>query len=95
MDAKIPMDYLSLVPTKMLKDHQLAIYESAGSVVLAAPYPLPDKMRETIAKAAGSKLSFDLSSTEAIASIRRNMLHEIDLYEIDVSTDDLEDGVIR
>ena len=93
--AKVPLDYLSLIPTKLLKEHLLAVYEHQGSVVVAAPYPLSDAMRETIVRTAGNSVSFALCSSESIAQLRRNMLHDIDLYEIDVVAADDLDGATR
>jgi len=88
--AHVPIEYLRLIPTKLLKEHQMAVYESDGKAFLAAPYPLPDPLRERIAGAAAGRISFTLASTESVAPLRRQMLRDIEIYDIDVSDEEPE-----
>jgi adsorption protein B len=80
--APIPLEYLKLVPTGLLQELSLALYESDGKPVLGAPYPLPPPMREAIVRAAGEAIEFVLCSPDVLAPIRRRMLREIDENEI-------------
>ena len=82
-DAEIPIEYLQVVPTKMLREYSLAVYRGPNGVVLGAPYPLSDAMRQTVTEAAGSSIGFALCSPAALAPIRRRMLHEIAEREIE------------
>jgi bacteriophage N4 adsorption protein B len=81
--TRVPLEYLRAIPTKLLRDHDFAVYESNGGAVLAAPYPIADAMRERISAAAGRSLSYALCSSDTIAPIRREMLNALDVYEIE------------
>jgi adsorption protein B len=95
-EATVPLEHLKLLPTTLLKEHTVALYQDGGTVVLAAPYPLPDRLRDVVKRAAGSEIAFACCSFEALAPLRRKMLHEIDVYDIDVADlDDSESGAIR
>jgi adsorption protein B len=89
-DADVPIEYLRLIPTKLLKEHLLALYRAEGKSIVAAPYPVTDLMRDAIAGNGGT-IEFALCTAEAIAPIRRKMLRDIDLYDID--TGELDEAV--
>jgi bacteriophage N4 adsorption protein B len=87
-DARVPMDYLEVIPTKLLRKHLIAVYQAEGKAVVAAPYPLPDAMRETILRATSGTITFALVSVEAIYPLRQRMLHDIDFYDIETLADE-------
>jgi bacteriophage N4 adsorption protein B len=87
-DPTVPIEYLQVVPTKFVREHLVAIYAEGDGAIFATPYPLPDALRAPIERAAGSSLRFALASAESIAPIRKKMLRDIDIYEIETLASD-------
>ena len=87
-DAIVPLEYLQLIPTHLLKDHLIVVYQAGESVTVASPYPLPDAIRDHITSATAGHVEFALCSAESIVPLRRKMLDEIDTYEIETSDEE-------
>jgi bacteriophage N4 adsorption protein B len=86
-DAAIPLEALRSIPTEILQENFLALYESAGAVVVAAPFPIWGPMRDAIANAAGSDVMLVVAPADALTPLRRKMLHEIDVHQIHTPAD--------
>ncbi|HVA34027.1 MAG TPA: glycosyl transferase family protein [Candidatus Baltobacteraceae bacterium] len=84
-NAQIPLEYLKVIPTDLLREHQLAVYQSGDDVFIATPYPISNTVRKTIEESVGVPIGFVACSMEALEPLRRRMLHDIDLYELSVS----------
>jgi bacteriophage N4 adsorption protein B len=80
-NARIPLEQLRRIPSGILQDNDLALYESTGTVVVAAAFPIEGSMRDAIAETAGGTIEFVIVSADVLAPLRRKMLHEIALRE--------------
>lgn len=81
-DAPVPLELLHKIPTKILRENFVALYELDGKASLAATLPLGSEVRDAIVKAAG-EMTFVITPTGAIGPIRRRMMRTVDELSIE------------
>jgi hypothetical protein len=87
-EALVPLELLQKIPTRILRENFVAVYELDGKACLAATLPLGTGLRDSIVKAAG-EVTFVVTPTGAIGPIRRRMMRTIEEKLIETLAPDI------